>query len=248
MLVALKNTSSPHPFNSQSCGISPCTLFTDRKLSHTKVKQLSCSLVSGQIMLWIWWSAAQSVILPTSLDFQAKSLYYAILRRRIMYWLLFYCCIKTLRPKQLIRAHIQTTNTKQRWQIDMMRLLNSRSLPPGTYVIQQGHACLLNLLNTNLGAPCVYTPETMGVFSFKLPYWTERRWGISVFWSLGRNHCVQKEKEVPEAPHHLQSLWEVLGTWRQVSRGSALSFWPCPMNRKCLLTEWSLNHLGVSQL
>lgn len=214
MLAALKNTSLPNPFNSQCYGISPCTLFTDGKLSHTKVKQLPCSLVSGQIMLWIWWSGSQSVIPPTSLDFQAKSLYYAIFRRRIVYWLFFYCYIKTLGPKQLMRAHIQTGNRKQRWQIEMMGLLNSQSLPPGTYVIQQGHVCLLNLFNTNLGAPCVYMPETMGALSFKLPRWTERRWGISVSWSSGRNHCVQQEKEVPGAAHHLQSPWEVLGVWR----------------------------------
>lgn len=146
MLTALKNTSSANAVNRQSYGISPCTLFTAGKQSHTKVKQLPCSLVSGQIMLWIWWSGSQSAILPTSLDFQAKNLYYAILRRRIVYWLLFYCCIKTLWPKQLIRAHIQTANTKQRWKIEMMGLLNSQSLPPGINIIQPGHACLLNLL------------------------------------------------------------------------------------------------------
>lgn len=227
MLAALKNSSSANAVNSQSYGISPCTLFTAGKLSHTKVKQLPCSLVSGQSVLWIWWSGSQSVILPTSLDFQAKSLYYAILRGRTVCWLLFYCCIKTLRPKQLIRAHIQTANTKQRWQIEMMGLLNSQNLPPGTDVIQPGHACLLNLLNTNLGAPCVHMPETMWAFSFKLPYWTKRRWGISFSWSLERNHCVWQEKEVPEAAHHLQSPWEVLSAWRQVSRGSASYFWPC---------------------
>lgn len=105
------------------------------------------------------------MILPTSLDFQAKSLYDAILRGRIVCWLLFYCYIKTLQPKQLIRAHIQTANTKQRWQIEMMGLLNSQNLPPETDVIQPGHACLLNLLNTNLGTPCVHMPETLGAFS-----------------------------------------------------------------------------------
>ena len=76
------------------------------------VKQLHWDVVSGQIMLSVWWSGSRSMFLSASLVFQEKILYYTFSRSVVVYQLLFYCCNKTFQPKQLMRAHIHTYKHK----------------------------------------------------------------------------------------------------------------------------------------